>query len=93
MDLFWTLDSIEDRENIYEYIEFDNPSAALALDELFSQQACLLLDHPGLGRLGRVKGSREWVMHPNYILVYDVVNDQVRVLRVLHAAKRWPPTL
>ena len=93
MDLFWTLDSIEDRESIYEYIEFDNPSAALALDELFSQQACLLLDHPGLGRLGRVKGSREWVMHPNYILVYDVVNDQVRVLRVLHAAKRWPPTL
>lgn len=93
MDLFWTLDSIEDRESIYEYIEFDNPSAALAMDELFSQQACLLLDHPGLGRLGRVKGSREWVMHPNYILVYDVVNDQVRVLRVLHAAKRWPPTL
>lgn len=93
MDLFWTLDSIEDRESIYEYIEFDNPSAALAMDELFSQQACLLLDHPGLGRLGRVKGTREWVMHPNYILVYDVVNDQVRVLRVLHAAKRWPPTL
>ncbi len=93
MDLLWTSESIEDRESIYDHIEADNPFAALAMDELFSQQACLLLDHPGLGRLGRVKGTREWVVHPNYILVYTVVNDQVRVLRVLHAAMRWPPTV
>ena len=93
MDLFWTSESIEDRESIYDHIEADNPFAALAMDELFSQQACLLLDHPGLGRLGRVKGTRERVVHPNYILVYTVVNDQVRVLPVLHAAMRWPPTV
>ncbi len=93
MDLLWTLESIEDRESIYDHIEADNPFAALAMDELFSQQASLLLDHPGLGRLGRVKGTREWVVHSNYILVYTVVNDQIRVLRVLHAAMRWPPSV
>lgn len=93
MDLLWTPESIQDRESIYDYIEADNPFAALVMDELFSQQACLLLDQSGLGRLGRVRGTREWVVHPNYILVYELVNDQVRILRVLHAAMRWPPSL
>ena len=69
----------------------DNPAAALALDELFAEKAGRLVDHPGLGRLGRVAGTRELVAHQNYILVYDVAGDLVRVLRVLHAARQWPP--
>ena len=31
MDLLWTLESIEDRESIYDHIEADNPFAALAV--------------------------------------------------------------
>ena len=89
--LFWTPESIQDREDIYDFIEADNPAAALELDEMFSEKALHLVDHPGLGRLGRVVGTRELVVHPNYILVYDVRGDRVRVLRVLHAARRWPP--
>jgi len=50
-----------------------------------------LADHPGLGRVGRVAGTLELVVHKNYILIYDVAGDQVRVLRVLHAARKWPP--
>ena len=69
----------------------DNPAAALALDELFSEKAGRLVDHPGLGRPGRVAGTRELVAHRNYILVYDLAGDLVRVLRVLHAARQWPP--
>jgi addiction module RelE/StbE family toxin len=49
-----------------------------------------LLEHPALGRIGRVKGTRELVLHPNYILIYDVAGDSVRVLRVVHAARQWP---
>ena len=91
MPLFWTPESIQDREDIYDFIEADNPAAALDLDEMFSEKALHLVDHPGLGRLGRVVGTRELVAHPNYILVYDERGDRVRVLRVLHAARRWPP--
>jgi toxin ParE1/3/4 len=90
MDLFWTPESIQDRAGIYDYIEADNPIAALQLDEVFSEKAALLVDQPGLGRLGRVTGTREWVVHPNYLLVYDVVDGRIRVLRVLHAAMKWP---
>ena len=90
MALFWTPESIADREAIYDYIEADNPSAALAMDELLSDKASLLTSYPGLGRAGRVVGTRELVVHPNYILVYDQIEDRVRVLRVLHAALKWP---
>jgi addiction module RelE/StbE family toxin len=91
MELCWTPEAIQDRAEIYDYIEADNPSAALALDELFSQKAGHLIDHPDLGRLGRIANTRELVVHPNYILVYDLAGNLVRVLRVLHAARQWPP--
>lgn len=89
---FWTPEAMADRENIYDYIESNNPAAALGLDELFADQAFLLVSYPGLGRAGRVSGTRELVVHANYILVYDHVDDQLRVLRVLHSAMQWPPT-
>lgn len=63
MPLFWTNEAIADRETIYDYIEADNPQAALALDELFTEQAEHLLAHPDLGRPGRVAATREWVVH------------------------------
>lgn len=90
MELHWTPEAIQDRETIYDYIEADNAAAALALDELFAEQAGRLVDHPDLGPTGRVSGTRELVAHQNYILVYDVAGDLVRVLRVLHAARQWP---
>nr|WP_315255645.1 type II toxin-antitoxin system RelE/ParE family toxin [uncultured Duganella sp.] len=92
MELFWTPEAIQDRDDIYAYIEADNPSAALALDELFAEKVSHLVDHPGLGKPGRVAGTRELVAHQNYILVYDTAGDLVRVLRVLHAARQWPPS-
>ncbi|MBJ7314312.1 type II toxin-antitoxin system RelE/ParE family toxin [Rugamonas sp. CCM 8940] len=90
IELFWTSEAIQDRDDIYDYIETHNPAAALALDELFEEKAGRLVDHPGLGKPGRAVGTRELVAHQNYILVYDTAGDLVRVLRVLHAARQWP---
>ena len=89
-ELFWTPEATQDRDEIYGYIEADNPAAAPALDELFAEKAGRLIDHPGLGRPGRVADTRELVAHRNYILVYDLAGDLLRVLRVLHAARQWP---
>ena len=90
MLLLWTREAVQDREDIYNHIEVDNPDAALALDELFETKAGWLIHHPEMGRVGRVSGTRELVAHQNYILIYDLVDGQVRVLRVLHAARQWP---
>lgn len=92
MRLVWTEPASLDRKEIREYIAQDNPAAALALDELISEKASRLIDHPGRGRPGRVTGTRELIAHQNYILIYDITQDLVRVLRVLHAARQWPPT-
>ena len=91
MKLVWTLLAREDRKAIREVIAADNPSAALDLDELLSEKAARLVDHPALGRPGRLQGTRELIAHRNYILIYDVAGDLVRILRVLHAARQWPP--
>ena len=90
MRLVWTRLANADRQKIREYIAQDNPAAALALDELFAEKTKRLVDHPNLGRPGRVAGTRELVAHQNYILIYDTVGDQVRLLRVLHASRQYP---
>lgn len=91
MRLFWTPEAIDDRRLIYEYIEADNPRAALVLDAVFSESARRLVEHPGVGRPGRVAGTRELVVRKNYILICDTSGNRLRVLRVLHAARQWPP--
>jgi len=91
MKLIWAPSALRDRREIREYIARDNPAAALDLDEMFERKAATLLDQPGMGRPGRVAGTRELVAHRNYILVYDVAGDQVRILRALHVARQWPP--
>jgi toxin ParE1/3/4 len=90
-ELFWTPEAIRDRDDIYDYIEADNPKAALALDELFSAKAATLLDHPNSGRQGGVAGTLELIVHSSYMLVYEVVEEQVRILAVVHTARHWPP--
>lgn len=43
-----------------------------------------------LYRPGRVPDTREVVVHPNYVMVYRVESETITILRVLHAAQRWP---
>jgi toxin ParE1/3/4 len=89
--LVWTRRASIGRAEIIDRIGRDNPAAAQALDDRFSQKSRLLIDHPHLGRPGRMGGTRELVVHPSYILIYDVTGTAVRILRVMHAARRWPP--
>lgn len=91
MKLYWTEDAINDRMSIYEYIEAENPLTALGMDELFSEQAKLLVQHPEIGRLGRVAKTRELVVHKSFVLVYSVAKDTVYILRLLHTSRPWFP--
>ena len=91
LKLFWKRAALRDREHIMEFIARDKPLAAIAWDERLEQSAEYLIEHPRMGRAGRVSRTRELVVHPNYILVYREAAGKVEILRVLHAAQNWPP--
>ena len=91
IELLWTPEAIRDREDIYDHIEEDNSLAALALDDLIAERTAMLQDFPRMGRGGRVPDTYELVVHSSYMIVYDIVEVQVRILNVVHTAQQWPP--
>jgi addiction module RelE/StbE family toxin len=86
----WTLEATNDRHAIYSYIEAENPHAAFTLDNLISEKITYLINHPSIGRTGRVNKTRELIVHSNYVLIYDIADNLIRILRVLHASQQWP---
>ena len=82
--------AIADLLAIVDYISDDNPDAALALMDEIQGKVAQLPVHPKRCRPGRVEGTRELVIRPNYIVVYAETTAVVTVLRVLHAAQMWP---
>ncbi len=91
MKAVWTPEAVSDRHEIYEYVEAEDVNAAIALDDLFSKAVARLVQHPKAGRPGRVDGTRELVVHRHYIVVYDLVGKSIRIIRILHTARHWPP--
>lgn len=91
MTVFWTPAALQDRSDIWDYIAADNPGAAMRMDLLFSEAAARLARHPRLGRPGRIEGTREWIPHESYRLVYEIDGDRVWVLALVHTARQWPP--
>ncbi len=63
------------------------------MDQLFSDAAAQLADFPLLGHAGEIASTRELSPHRNYRLVYEVVEETVWVLVLIHAARQWPPLL
>ncbi|AWG31713.1 type II toxin-antitoxin system RelE/ParE family toxin [Burkholderia cenocepacia] len=90
--LHWNPKAYEDRAAIMEYLAEDDPLAALELDELLEERAAALPAHAELYRQGRVAGTRELAVAPNYVLVYRLrpAEGIVEILRVLHARRQWP---
>jgi toxin ParE1/3/4 len=82
--------ALEDREAIMTFIAADNVQAAIELDLVFEARAEQARIRPTLYRPGRVQGTREIVVRPNYVMIYRVLSDAVEILRVLHAARQWP---
>jgi toxin ParE1/3/4 len=91
MRLEWSAFAQSDRTAIFDYIEADSPKAAIAVDERIREQVETLAWFPGSGRPGRIEGTRELVIHRTpYIVAYRITGSTVRILRVLHSARRWP---
>ena len=73
-----------------EFIEQDNPDAALALLLHIEDQVDSLSDPNFPRRKGRKPGTLELVVHPHYIVVLMQTATTVTVLNLLHTARQYP---
>lgn len=91
MRVRWTTDAAEDLERISDYIAETSDSSSGRVAAAIFERAAALRTFPNRGRRGRVEGTREPVLAPLPFIVVYGVSDEVRILRILHGARRWPP--
>jgi toxin ParE1/3/4 len=88
MRVEWLPQARDQLLSIVRHISQDSPQAAIELAQLIRARADTLATYPNRYRAGRIRGTRELVVKPNYIVVYRVAGEQVLVLRVRHARRR-----
>ncbi|WP_242170313.1 MULTISPECIES: type II toxin-antitoxin system RelE/ParE family toxin [unclassified Pseudomonas] len=89
MRVEWRPEARAELRAILEYIVERNVAAARDLNEAIEAATTALPQHPYLYRLGRVLGTREIVVHPNYLVIYRIT-DWIEILTVLHARQEYP---
>lgn len=87
MRIRWRPLAEADRDGIVDFIAQDNVRAALEPGDTIERRVAELAEQPRLFRPGRVRGTREMVVHPNYVVVYRIKRDEIEIVRVLHDSR------
>jgi toxin ParE1/3/4 len=82
----WTNRALGRLDEIAAYIAKDNPTRATSFVTELRKKVDILKSHQ-LGKAGRVFGTKELVLHPNYLAVYRVKDDEVQIFTILHTAQ------
>ena len=91
MRVRWLRRALRNLDEEAEYIARDNPQAAARIVARIAASVDWLANHPASGRSGRVPGTRELVISGTpYIVPYRVRGETVEILRIFHAARKWP---
>lgn len=78
----------DDLERIGDYIAADNPQRAMTFVEELVALCERLADFPELGRqLFELGDGGRYLPHRNYLLLYRILADRIRIERVLHASR------
>ena len=91
MKVIWTPEAEQERSDVVDYIAAENPRAAAKMDKLFDLAAARLAKRPNVGRPGKIPGTRELIPHESYRLLYEVADDTVWILALVHTSRQWPP--
>ena len=91
MRVRWLRTALRNLEEEASVIAADDSAAARLVVERVLEAVAQLAEQPGLGRPGRVHGTRELVVSKTrYIVPYRVRGDAVEILRVFHTSRRLP---
>jgi len=91
MRLRWLRTALRNLDDEATYISEDDPAAALRVVQRVIQAVGLLEEQPGLGRPGRVPGTRELLVpRTRYLVPYRVRGQTIEILRVFHMSRSLP---
>jgi toxin ParE1/3/4 len=85
-NLRWTNRALGRLDEIASYIAKDNPTRAKTFVTELRDKVAILRSHQ-LGKAGRVFGTKELVLHPNYLAVYRVKDDEIQIITIMHTAQ------
>lgn len=94
MKIRWTAVAADDLKSVHEYLSERAPRQADTIVDRIFAGIDVLEQYPNLGRQGRLEGTRELVIPGTpFIVFYRLRKNQVEILSVLHAARKWPEAL
>lgn len=92
MRIRWTRPAADDLTRICDYMEeYAGPATARRIALAIYEGVGSIVQFPRRGRPGRSNGTRELVFSGlPYIAVYQIREDSVEIIRILHGAQDWP---
>ena len=91
MRVKWLRQALLDLDEIATYINADSPAIAAKVVVNIITAVSLLREQQGIGRAGRVPGTKELLVTGlPYIVPYRVKDETVQILRVYHTSRKWP---
>jgi toxin ParE1/3/4 len=89
MKLRYERGALTDLDEIFAYIAQDNPEAAARLVARIEQVTARIAEAPHIGEATRKSRFRRFPVG-NYLIVYEVGQDEVIIHYVRHGARRRP---
>jgi plasmid stabilization system protein ParE len=91
MRIRWLRAALRNLNDEAAYIATEDPAAARLVVGRVLAAVNQLAEQPGLGRPGRVAGTRELVVpKTRYLVPYRVRRDGIEILRVFHTSRKIP---
>lgn len=91
MRVRWLRKALRNLDDEASYIAADSPDAAQLVVQRALEAVAMLPEQPGMGRPGRVPGTRELVvLKTRYVVPYRVRGQTLEILRVFHTSRRLP---
>lgn len=90
MQIRWEEDAVADLVELRTYITKNSPEAANRVATKIITTTNLLIEHPLLGKAGRIHPTRELVISGTpYTLIYLPESDIISILRIFHQSRSW----
>lgn len=91
MQIKWLRTALRNLDEEIAFIAAEDPQAARRTATRILEAITQLETQPGLGRPGRVAGTRELVIvDSHYLIPYRVNRQTIEILRVFHTSRRLP---